>query len=257
MDLWSKNVADALENVLDILRANVKALMEKAALEQSDFDRSIERREGTANGLRKNLRVVPVGPGRRRIILLSGWLIEHRGSVELSRIDFEVQGTWDGKPLEAEEFARVGLRVDRAAAVLVLTVDASYYEDPAPEAPPGSVDRLWDFEVVELFLLGDDERYLEIELGPHGHYLGLCLAGRRNVIEADIPIDFSVRRRARWWSGEARIPLEWLPSPVRAANAYAIHGLGNARRYLAAHPVPGDFPDFHRLESFVPITLGD
>ena len=255
MDLRSKDVADTLENILDIPRANVKALMQKATLEQPDFDRSIERREGTANDLRKNPWVVPVGPGLRRIISLSGWLIEHGESVELSRIDFEVQGTWDGKPLEAEEYARIGLRVDRARAALVLTVDAAFYEDPAPEVQPGSVDRLWDFEVVELFLLGDDERYLEIELGPHGHFLGLCLAGRRNVIEAGIPIDFSVRRVAHTWKGEARISLEWLPSPIRAANAYAMHGVGNARRYLAAHPVPGDAPDFHQLECFAPLEL--
>jgi hypothetical protein len=175
----------------------------------------------------------------------------------LSRIDFEVQGTWDGKPLEADEFARIGLSIDHAGAALLLTVDAAYYADPAPDARPGSVDGLWDFEVVELFLVGADERYLEIELGPHGHFLGLCLEGRRNVIEAGIPIEFSVDRSAHRWKGEARISLDWLPRPIRAANAYAIHGVGRTRRYLAAHPVPGDFPDFHRLEFFVPITLGD
>ena len=31
---------------------------------------------------------------------------------------------------------------------------------------------LWDYEVVELFLLNSDtEEYLELEFGPHGHYL--------------------------------------------------------------------------------------
>jgi hypothetical protein len=33
-------------------------------------------------------------------------------------------------------------------------------------------------------------------------------------------------------------------------NAYAIHGVGAARRYLAHFPVPGPRPDFHRLECF-------
>jgi hypothetical protein len=256
VDLGCEDVADALQNILDILRTKVKALVQKPTLEHSNFDRTVERRESAANDLRKDLGIIPVGPGRRRILSFVGCLIEHAGSVELSRIDFEVQGTWDGKPLEANEFARIGMRVDHESAALVLTVDAAFYDDPAPETEPGSVDGLWEFEVVEIFLLGDDERYLEIELGPHGHFLGLCLAGRRNVIEAGIPVDFSVDRRDHRWRGEARISLKWLPSAIRAANAYAIHGLGNARRYLAAHPVPGDAPDFHRLECFAPLVLG-
>jgi len=33
-------------------------------------------------------------------------------------------------------------------------------------------------------------------------------------------------------------------------NAYAIHGQGSERRYLAAHAVRGAAPDFHRLECF-------
>ncbi len=34
------------------------------------------------------------------------------------------------------------------------------------------------------------------------------------------------------------------------ANLYAIHGVGTARRHLAMTPVPGEAPDFHRLEYF-------
>jgi hypothetical protein len=36
----------------------------------------------------------------------------------------------------------------------------------------------WDLcnhDVVELFLLGKDERYLQPEIGPYGHYLVLQL----------------------------------------------------------------------------------
>lgn len=172
-------------------------------------------------------------------------------------IDFEVKGTWDGKSLDSGEFARIGFRVDAETSLVELTVEATFYGDPAPNEPPGSLEGLWDFEVVELFLIGDAERYLEIELGPHGHFLGLLLAGRRNVVESHIPIDFEVDRRTRGWSGTARFSSDWLPSPLRAANAYAIHGIGAGRRYLATHPVPGDAPDFHRLECFGPLDVGD
>ncbi|KAI2795361.1 hypothetical protein BLOT_016842, partial [Blomia tropicalis] len=33
------------------------------------------------------------------------------------------------------------------------------------------MDKLYDYEVVEVFLLGSNEHYLEVELGPRGQYL--------------------------------------------------------------------------------------
>lgn len=182
----------------------------------------------------------------------------------MSQVCFEVQGSWDGRPLAQGEFARIEARIDRASGApsetgerhaLEVRVEATYYDDPAPAAPPGSFMTLWEYEVVELFLLGEEDRYLEIELGPHGHHLGLGLAGRRRVVERSIPMDFRVERSGVRWHGEARISLDWLPAGIRAGNAYAIHGQGAARRYLATHPVPGPEPDFHRLECFAPLSL--
>ena len=54
-------------------------------------------------------------------------------------------------------------------------------------------------------------------------------------------------------AGSAVARLEDLPPGLAAANAYAIHGEGSARRYLAWTPVPGPAPDFHRLEYFAPL----
>ncbi len=172
-------------------------------------------------------------------------------------VDIEVQGTWDGGPLQEGEFARLQIELEAASSCLTVSVEAAFFDDPKPDGGPGSQKGLWNFEVVELFLLGDGEQYLEIELGPHGHYLGLRLNGRRNVIKDGIQFEYSARRSARQWSGTAHLSLDWLPSPIRAANVYAIHGVGRARRYLAANPVPGKFPDFHRLEYFEPLSLGD
>jgi hypothetical protein len=173
----------------------------------------------------------------------------------VSQTDFEVRSTWDGRPLETGEWARISLDIDRANDRLLLKVDAAFHDDPAPESPPTCFDGLWDFEVVELFLVGSDERYLEVELGPHGHHLGLRLTGRRRVVEWGIPIDFEAVRAGSHWQGEARISLAWLPTPIHSVNVYAIHGRGSARRYLAMHPVPGSEPDFHRLEHFAPFRI--
>jgi hypothetical protein len=55
--------------------------------------------------------------------------------------------------------------------------------------------------------------------------------------------------------GAAWIPRAWLPRGADRVNAYAIHGRGPSRRYLAAFPVPGDQPDFHRLDRFGALAL--
>ncbi len=161
--------------------------------------------------------------------------------------------TWDGRPVEPAEQAVLELEVD--ATSVRLTVDAPYHGDPRPPASPGRLDRLWEHEVVELFLLGADDRYLEVELGPHGHYLVLVLAGRRQVERQALLIEYAAEITGRRWRGWARLPRAYLPPRVERGNAYAIHGVGAARRYLACFPVPGERPDFHRLEAFGPLLL--
>jgi hypothetical protein len=173
--------------------------------------------------------------------------VDDGGSVDVTRFRFEIRGTWDGDPLAAGELARIELSIGDA---LELEIDATDFGDPPPPTPPGRCDGLWNFEVVELFLLGQGDHYLELELGPHGHWLALRLAGRRQVADAALAIEFEARRERGRWHGRARAPLEFLPPGLRAANAYAIHGLGERRRHLAWHPVPGRAPDFHRLELF-------
>jgi hypothetical protein len=137
-------------------------------------------------------------------------------------------------------------------AALAVEVEAPDHSDAPPPGPPGPTPRLWEHEVVELFLLGDAERYLEIELGPHGHHLVLSLHGRRRVEQQGLAIEYEARREGGRWGGRARVPRIWLPPGLARCNAYAIHGEGAARRHLAAFPVPGAEPDFHRLERFGP-----
>jgi len=125
--------------------------------------------------------------------------------------------------------------------------------------------------VVELFVLALPARYLEIELGPHGHHLVLQLDGVRNVIETVTELDYDSAVTGARWRGRAVLPSSQLPdwrsggrrsrgsesgmsgTGASRVNAYAIHGRGTGRRYLAAYPVPGPVPDFHRLECFGPL----
>ncbi|MCO4771415.1 MAG: hypothetical protein KDA24_15375 [Deltaproteobacteria bacterium] len=166
-----------------------------------------------------------------------------------------IEMLWDGTPAPASEHASVTvIRVPDGS--LVLQIDAPWHEDAPPEGEPGPTWALWEHEVVELFLLGEDEQYTEIEVGPHGHHLVLTLRGRRKVVDTLLPLDVSVSRAGGRWTATARVPKGLVPPGALRGNAYAIHGVGNARRYLAWTPVPGEEPDFHRLEYFAPLALG-
>jgi hypothetical protein len=169
------------------------------------------------------------------------------------RSSLEIVHDWRGRPIPQHETVRLDLALGDEA--LTVEIVAPLHGDPKPAAPIGSCDGLWNHEVIELFLLGDDDRYLEIELGPWGHYLVLELAGRRQVVASGRAIDFRAQRGQAGWTGRAVIPADLIPEPIGLGNAYAIHGRAGARHYRALHPVPGEEPDFHRLECFGPIGL--
>lgn len=145
------------------------------------------------------------------------------------------------------------LQLELTEAALKVEFEAPYHGDPPPPGPAGHTDGLWNHEVVELFLLGADAHYLELEFGPAGHHLCLRLRGVRALAPAaSAPVaDYRCAIRAGRWHGEATVEVSELPAGLHACNAYAIHGVGAQRRYLAAQPVPGPAPDFHRLERFV------
>lgn len=168
--------------------------------------------------------------------------------------DWTIGKTWDGASLPSDEHINITV-VQGGGDTLNLTIEAPFHNDPAPEAPVGSTWQLWDYEVVELFLVRNDGSYLEIELGPHGHYLVLDLSGPRKIRERHLSAEFIVRREAgRWW-GHAEIKVPTPLGTIVRANAFAIHGRGDSRRFLAASPVPGAHPDFHQPETFPDVNF--
>lgn len=166
---------------------------------------------------------------------------------------WRVERLWNGEPSPWQADLHLEPHLEPAGG-LRLTIEARYWGDPAPNGPPGRHPTLWQHEVVELFLLGDDQRYLEIEIGPHGHWLALQLAGRRNVV-ATPDLHCRIHRLDDRWTAELQLPRAILPKGLHAANAYAIHGTEHARSYHATYPAPGLRPDFHRLDTFGPLIL--
>ena len=160
----------------------------------------------------------------------------------------QIQGLWNGTPVT--EADRIELIVEPGPVSWCLKVDAPFYGDPPPHAPAGPTWALWEHEVVEWFIAGPGEEYLEIELGPHGHHLALQLSGIRQVRERELPLSFEAELRGNRWRGEASFPIAWLPEGPWRVNAYGIHGVGSERTYLAAYPTGGEAPDFHQLDSF-------
>lgn len=138
-----------------------------------------------------------------------------------------------------------------------LEIGASFRRQPAarlPAAPRGArVANLWEFDVVECFLVGAGGRYLEVELGAAGHFLVLEFdAPRRRVNEhADLAPPLAFHEDALRWHARLRLPLALLPPDLAALNAFAIAGGG----FFAHRAVPGDAPDFHQPHAFPRATL--
>ena len=155
--------------------------------------------------------------------------------------------TWDGNPVD--DAHRVAVEWVPAEEWIELRVSAPHYGDPpAPASPPGPADRLWEREVVEVFVVGSDARYTEIELAPSGHHLVLQLEGVRNPVASMLPIAYTACVTGDRWVGTARINRRLLPPPPWRVNATAIHGSGADRIHLSMVALPGEEPDFHQPE---------
>ena len=117
--------------------------------------------------------------------------------------------------------------------------------------------------MVELFVASDRVanpaisriEYLEIELGPHGHFLVLQFRGVRREVASGLAIAYRAEQRDGRWHGEATIPAAYLPPAPWKMNAYAIHGVAPQRRYLAWAPLPGKSPDHHQPDAFRQVEL--
>lgn len=185
--------------------------------------------------------------------------------VSQKTMSYTINKLWDNRPVADNDFIHLQFEYGDSNTTkgkdLHIKVQAPFYDDPHinDTVPKGSMDKLWEYEVVEVFLLGSDEHYLEIEFGPRGQYLLLQLHGYRNVVKSPLYIDhYSAEINNKEWSGSYIIPSTYLPSNLCKFNAYAIHGTDDERQYLSLFPTPfGKYkdPDFHRLDYFQKFQL--
>jgi hypothetical protein len=164
------------------------------------------------------------------------------------RLRLPLERAWDGAP------AVSGFRgwVELAAARGGLWIGALLEQPTEPREPPEPrgtrIDGLWEWDVVECFLVGAGGRYFELELGAGGHFLALSFSAprRRSHSHEGLALDVWAQRGGRQWRAETVVPREILPPGLCAVNVFAIA----AGRHLAHHPVPGDVPDFHQPAAF-------
>jgi hypothetical protein len=135
---------------------------------------------------------------------------------------------------------------------LVVRLDATHYNDPAPNAPPGRTERLWETEVAELFIAGCNGHYVEIEVGPHGHFLAYEFSDIRVLADPELPIEIHwPTAEGASWTAEFRIQRDRLPPQPWRVNAFLINGLSDKRQWLSAFEMPAPRgPDFHQPAHF-------
>ncbi len=156
---------------------------------------------------------------------------------------------WDGA---ASLDARLRGELRLSARTRGLAIEAALpHQEPAriPAAPAGSrVANLWEYDVVECFLVGAGGRYLEVELGAGGHFLVLEFSAprRRAGEHAAFEPTLEFVRDEQGWRSTLVLPWSLVPRRLCALDAFAIAG----GAFLAHHPLPGDAPDFHQPDRF-------
>ena len=122
---------------------------------------------------------------------------------------------------------------------------------------------LWRHDVGELFIKhAQNERYLEINLGPHGAWWACLFDGYRQAASDPERAPFEPAALVsavteRSWETRVHVPADYLRAtlkfgPGSCANVCFILGPGDGRHHFSWAPLPHDPPDFHHVEDFVP-----
>ncbi|NQV90640.1 hypothetical protein HQ487_04545 [Candidatus Uhrbacteria bacterium] len=166
-----------------------------------------------------------------------------------------IKDLWDGSACPDDRlFAQVGLSVNKEG--LLVRVEAPMlHEQRIPDAPTGTrVEGLWEYDVVEVFLVGPGHQYLEIELGAGGHFLVLgfdSIRHREHAYEKFAPILRYEKTGEKMWRSSLVIPWKMIPENLRGLNTFAIM----SGQFLAFAPVSGKEADFHQPDKYPQATI--
>ncbi len=155
-------------------------------------------------------------------------------------------------------------------------IEASIIKDPyhiflvgagfskAPRVPPNTsatyYEGLWDFEVIEFFFGTDRQQYIEYHVAPNGNWWAHSFIAPRvrstNFRSPKVEIHREIQV-ARWITvikisrGELLADLEGNIETFNIAASFK----GETSPYLSLAPLPGDKPNFHQPDKFLPISF--
>ena len=155
---------------------------------------------------------------------------------------------WNGNTIPESDHVHIDFHLQDQG--LSFWIQAPFYHDPAPSEKGPSLWGLWNHEVVEFFLVGEDMQYLEAEFGPHGHHLLLWLDKPRNILHKHLSVTYHTQITNNRWQGEGHISSQHLPKNITRWNLFSIHGTNEHRRYQCMFPMQTPKPDFHQPHQF-------
>lgn len=125
--------------------------------------------------------------------------------------------------------------------------------------PNGRRDKLWDKDVVEVFLQPPGSelgRYKEFEVAPNGMWIDLDIGpGELHDLRSGLRRRVQVLEKEKKWIAELAIPMQSLTSnfdPKRdwRLNFYRVEGESGPRFYSAWQPTGTPAPNFHVPKKF-------
>jgi len=215
---------------------------------------------------------------------------------------FRITKTWDGQTPSSPD-SKYSITLELVRGEIQFVIDAPYFDDKPPPilpnaggigvdgggdggggaiAPRGRYPGLYKYECVELFIAsGNMEQgketetpYLEIEIGPHGHFYMIGFLGEGQWETQDDELVFEhdpeiiIHHKTRRWYAKGIIPFYLLPEPgsdeadplklVWKLNFVAIHGStssSTSREYLSQNQLPK--LNFHQLRYFSTFIFSD
>ncbi|HJZ63036.1 MAG TPA: carbohydrate-binding family 9-like protein [Candidatus Acidoferrum sp.] len=126
-------------------------------------------------------------------------------------------------------------------------------------SPLSRRDRLWDRDVVEVFIQSDPTypgHYLEFEVSPNGFWIDLDIEhGERSDPQSGMKCRTKIDESAKIWTAELSIPVRSLaqhfdPSSIWRVNFFRVEGKTEPRFYSSWRPTNTPQPNFHVPTAF-------
>jgi len=211
-----------------------------------------------------------------------GLWIEGRGETGYTTFGeplmLSVKRNWNGSACSPGHRAKGWCCIDSGSGALVVGFEATYSDEARPRSAPGPTIDLDSHECVCFYLATqaqatrsdasiNDIEYLQVIVGPHGHYMVQRLSGTRKVmltclahhelmtqdwyssllpkqrepLRCDIKLcKTAISYDKSKWTSVIVVARDFVPAgPRYSGNLYSIFGPPESRSYLATFPVPG------------------